>query len=180
MMALDPLIPALISATGGMIGGGLMGALITYRLNRAATRRQVAVQLLEKYASPEGFVARMETWRIRHAWSQGDRSCVAFFIRTDERFNSPDREARCANGLTPHQNLSWLLHFYVSVQSYYEAGLVDGKLVATLLAPHYYWYLQFFREFCDEYRKQAPPNPFEPSWLKSLPKLEALFQEASA
>jgi hypothetical protein len=69
------------------------------------------------------------------------------------------------------------------VQSYNEGGLVDGKLVSTLLAPHYEWYRQFFREFCDEYRKQSatqvPPNQIKPSWLKSLPQLEALFQKST-
>jgi hypothetical protein len=177
-MMIDPFIPAVISAAGGMIGGGLMGALVTYILSRRASRRQLAIQLHERYASPEGLVARMETSRIRNAWSEGDRSCITFFIRTSPKFNSPDAEAKCSNGLTPHQNLSWVLHFYVSLQRYCEAGLVDAKLAAELLALHYESYRQFFREFCEEYRKQAPRTlpKLEPSWIRSLPKLESLFE----
>lgn len=89
----------------------------------AGQRKQLTVGLLEKFTSMEAMAARAETWRIRGKWFQGDRSCVKFFVQTDEQVNSPDEEPKCANGLTPHQNLSWLLHFYVSVQSYDEAGL---------------------------------------------------------
>lgn len=126
---------ALMGLIGGLVGA-VLGAWCAVAFPRAASRRQVALQLLERYTSPDFFIARAETWKIRHAWAHGDRSCLAFFIRTDETFNSPDAESRCANGLTPHQNLSWLLHFFVSVQAYQEAGLLDARLAATLLAPH--------------------------------------------
>ena len=145
-------------------------------------RRQLTVSLLEKFTSPEAYIMRAETWRIRKNWlEEGDRSCMKYFVRSKDQVNSPDEEGRCANGLTPHQNLSWLLHFYVSVQSYHEAGLLDGKLAATLLASHYEWYRKFFQEFCQEYRTRVPPSDepqVEPAWVESLPKLEAIFQDA--
>ena len=145
-------------------------------------RRQLTVGLLEKFTSPEAYIMRAETWRIRKKWlEENDRSCMKYFVHTKDQINSPDEEGRCANGLTPHQNLSWLLHFYVSVQSYHEAGLLDGKLAATLLASHYEWYRKFFQEFCQEYRTLAPSSiepEAEPAWLGSLPKLETIFDDA--
>jgi len=162
----------------GLEGIIAYGAFFHEEVVSTGQRKQLTVGLLEKFTSPEANIARAETWRIRHRWFQGDRSCVKFFVQTSEQVNSPDEEPRCANGLTPHQNLSWLLHFYVSVQSYDEAGLLDSKLAATLLAPHYQWYRKFFQEFCEEYRKQASLHEVDPAWLEGLPKLEAIFKGA--
>ncbi|HLJ45474.1 MAG TPA: hypothetical protein VKU01_05680 [Bryobacteraceae bacterium] len=164
----------------GLEGIIAYGAFFREESVSAGQRQQLTVGLLEKFTSAEANIARAETWRIRHKWFQGDKSCVKFFVQTDELVNSPDEEARCANGLTPHQNLSWLLHFYVSVQAYEEAGLLDGKLAATLLAPHYQWYRRFFQEFCEEYRKQKSAPEVEPAWLNSLPKLETIFKDSGS
>jgi len=143
-------------------------------------RHQLTITLLEKFIAPEAFIARAETWRIRRNWSGGDRSCVKYFVLTEGQVNSPDEEGRCVNGLTPHQNLSWLLNFYVSVQAYDEAGLLDRKLATILLASHYQFYKEFFRQFCEEYRTLAVDTQVEPPWLDSLPKLEALFKKSTA
>jgi len=156
------------------------GAFFREEIVSAEQRRQLTIGLLEKFISPEFWAARAETWRIRYEWSQGDRSLVKFFVRTDERVNVPNEEPKCANGLTPHQNLSWLLNFYVCVQSYHEAGLLDGSLAATLLGSHYEWNRKFFHEFCEEYRRQASATgvEFKPAWLEALPKLENTFKSS--
>jgi hypothetical protein len=170
---------AAIGLVGGLIGA-VLGAWCAVAFPRSASRRQAALQLLDRYTSPEFFVARSETWRIRHAWASGDRSCIQFFVRNPNRPNDPDTEAKCSNGLTPHQNLSWLLHFFTSVLLHHEAGLVDARMLKVLFEPHYHWYEQFFHEFCDEYRLQAQPGQPEPAWLAALPKLERVFSETAA
>jgi hypothetical protein len=170
------LIMVLVSPLAGVIGGGLMGAVVTHRLNRPTVRRQFAIQLLQTYSSPEGFSARGEAWKLRLKWLRGDRSCLVPFIPADVDGPSDAEEPKCPNGLTPHQNLSWLLHFYVGVQTACEAELADSGLVASLLGPHYEWYRQFFQELCGEYRRLAPAGAVEPPWLSRLPKLESLFR----
>jgi hypothetical protein len=169
---------ALIGIIGGIVGA-VLGAWCAVAFPRIASRRQAALQLLDRYTSPEFFVARAETWRIRYAWPT-DRSCVDFFIRSPDRPHHPDTETRCSNGLTPHQNLSWLLHFFTSVQLHYQAGLVDARMVKVLFEPHYHWYEQFFHEFCEEYRSKSSPGQPEPAWLSALPKLEELFHKTPA
>jgi hypothetical protein len=167
-------ITIVVGVIGGLIGA-VLGAWCAVWFPRSANRRQATLQLLERYTSPEFFVARSEAWRIRRTWENGDRSCVWFFISDPNHPYDPDVVAKCSNGLTPHQNLSWLLHFFASAQLYYEAGLVDRLLLKSMFEPHYDWYKQFFREFCDEYQKQAPSGQPQPTWLTGLPKLEAVF-----
>jgi len=164
----------------GLEGIIAYGAFFHEETISARQRHQLTIGLLEKFTAPEAFIARAETWRLRRNWSGGDRSCVKYFVLTDGQVNSPDEEGRCVNGLTPHQNLSWLLNFYVSVQSYDEAGLLDRKLATTLLASHYQFYREFFKQFCDEYRRVAVDREVEPPWLESLPRLEALFKKSAA
>ena len=161
----------------GLEGIIAYGAFFREEIVSAGQRQHLTVGLLEKFTSAETYIARAETWRIRDRWFQGDRSCIKFFLQTDEQVKAANDEPKCANGLTPHQNLSQLLHFYVSVQSYDEAGLLDRKLAANLLAPHYEFYRRFFQEFCEEYRKQKS-GQIKHAWLESLPKLEAIFKDA--
>lgn len=168
----DNVISGLI---GGVVGAAA-GAWFTVVFTRYASRRQVALQLLERYTSPEFFIARSETWRIVRAWEAGDRSCIWFFVRDPSRPYNPDAVPKCGNGMTPHQNLSWLLHFFASVQLHYQAKLVQRRLLKTLFEPHYDWYREFFRELRDEYQKHAQSDQPQPAWITALPKLEAVFE----
>lgn len=119
------------------------------------------------------WIARAQTWQVLAAWRQGDRSIVGFFVSE----MPPQPEDVAANGLTPHQNLSWLLHFYVAVESSVRAGLVDEQFITDLLQPHYQFYEEFFSEFRAEYRIHMPADRREPSWLTALPRLERVFNE---
>jgi hypothetical protein len=107
------IIIGVVGVIGGLIGA-VLGAWCAVWFPRSANRRQATLQLLERYTSPEFFVARSEAWRIRRTWENGDRSCVWFFISDPNHPYDPDAVAKCSNGLTPHQNLSWLLHFFAS------------------------------------------------------------------
>jgi hypothetical protein len=145
-----------VGVIGGLIGA-VLGAWCAVWFPRSANRRQATLQLLERYTSPEFFVARSEAWRIRRAWENGDRSCVWFFISDPNHPYDPDAVAKCSNGLTPHQNLSWLLHFFASAQLYYEAGLVDRPLLKSMFEPHYDWYKQFFASSATNIRSRCRP-----------------------
>jgi hypothetical protein len=131
---------------------------------------------MDQYISFEFAAVRAETWKLRYAWEHADYSCVQFFVRSGFS-NKPDTEQKCPTGLTPHQNLSRLLHFFPSLSLYHEAGLVDARLLRVLFEPHYQWYIWFFHEFVDEHRKEMPAEAGrpEPVWLKDLPRLEKMF-----
>jgi len=163
----------------GLEGIIAYGTFFNQEIASAGQRQQLTLGLLDRFTSSEAHIARAEAWRLRNKWFQGDRSILRFFVEIDDQVTLPDEEP-AGNGLTPHQCLSWLLHFYVSVQSYDEAGLLDGKLAAALFEPHYEWYRKFFQQFCEEYRKQKSAPKVEPAWLKSLPKLETLFKESGS
>ena len=165
----------------GVLLGAVIGAWFTVRLPKAAAGRQVALQLMDQYISPEFSAVRGETWKIRYVWEKVDHSCLQFFVRRGFT-NEPDTDRKCSNGLTPHQNLSRLLHFFAALSLYQEAGLVDARLLKILFEPHYQWYKWFFHEFMDEYRKEMPPHPSQadPVWLKALPQLEDMFARTAA
>jgi hypothetical protein len=118
---------------------------------------------------------------VRHAWAQGDRSCIQFFVRNPAGVNDPEIEPRCANGFAPHQNLASLLNFFASLSIYHTAGLLDGHLLKVLFDPYYAWYRGFFAESLAEYHLQSAvaADP-QPAWVTELPKLEAILQDASA
>lgn len=66
---------------------------------------------MERYISPDFYLARAATWKIREAWDNGDKSIVNFFVDSTTHADR-QQEERTSSGLTVHQNLSWLLHCF--------------------------------------------------------------------
>jgi hypothetical protein len=157
---------------GAALLGAFIGAYLTHVLPKRDNRRRVALDLLHQYTSPDFFAARAETWTVIREWKAGDRSCVDYFVRQPSESHAAHDAVKGANGLTPHQNLSWVLHFFTSLYHHYDAKLVDGNLLRTLFQPHYQWYEGFFHEFFEEYLKRAADNEPKPAWLSALLNLE--------
>ncbi|HZO93113.1 MAG TPA: hypothetical protein VFB22_05040 [Candidatus Baltobacteraceae bacterium] len=174
----DPLLVLAAAVVGGVLTGWA-----TYAFPMAANRRQVALQLLQQYTSVEFAILRHETWRISYDWAQGDRSCVEFFLRRGFTHDPATISVTAANGLTSHQSLSMLLHFFSALSVYYDSNLVDARLLKMLFEPHYRWYKQFFHEFMGEYverRRDQGEEDIEPVWLTALPRLESIFADPEA
>jgi hypothetical protein len=130
---------------------------------------------MDRYTSPEFFVARAETWRIMQRWPTNKEQYVSPFLRRTAD-QVPDMEQPSRNGLTLHQNLSWLLHFYATLALYEEAKLVDRRMIKTLFGAHYQWFAEFFEQFCEEFNRQAEPTAQRLAWLVAFPRLRTLFQ----
>jgi hypothetical protein len=159
---------ALIGLIGGIVGA-ILGAWCAVSFSRAASRRQTALNLLERYNSPDFFIARAETWKLIRDWKSGDHSLIDFFLNPNEKSGDFEIGEKCGNGLTTHQNLSWLLHFYANLARYCEAGLADKKLLRRLFRFNYTYYQAFVDEFIAEYksRSQGYDSP-QPPWVDGL------------
>ena len=163
--------------------GAVLGAWFTVEFSQTISRKQITIQLLERYCSIEFSVVRGEVWRIQDQWfNNGERGIVKHFVDYTDKPAASDQEgnAHCSNGLTPHQNLSWLLHFYASLCIYYNQGLVKRSLLVALFGPQFAWYRRFYRDFCEEFKRErayANCGQPDPVWLTAWPTLDRLFQK---
>jgi hypothetical protein len=170
-------VALLDTVVGGVlaISGGVLGAYVAYVLARSSSRRQVTLHLLDRYNSPEFSAVRTETWRIsKIIWpldkSPSRKSIVEQFIPGS---GVPEKqETHGPNGLTPHENLSILLHFYESLWECYAQKMANRKMLKTLFKSLYRSYLPFFDEFVAEYRRlNKDSNDAEHVWASALDSL---------
>lgn len=138
---------------GGVLAiiGGVAVALVAYFLARSSSRKQVALHLLDRYNSPEFSAVRTETLRISNIIWPSDKSIVEPFIPGSG--GRKEQETQGPNGLTPHENLSILLHFYESLWECYDHKFASSKMLKVLFKSLYRSYLPFFDEFVAEYRR---------------------------
>ncbi|BBX52893.1 hypothetical protein GCM10009645_11790 [Mycolicibacterium poriferae] len=156
---------------GGAVIGAVLGALAGVWYARYAGRKQSVLTLLDTYVSPEFFTVRAETSEIKSAWYAGDRTVLDPFIS----HVSATAEPRLSNGMTRHQNLSWLLHFYAGLSVRCEEKLVDRELLKRVFKPHYAWYREFFMAFDEDYVRRMPASWQIPFWMRELRNLDRLF-----
>jgi len=167
---------ALILLVGGLFGA-VLGAYFSVLFPRAAERRKATFDLIERYNSSEMFVVRAVVWRVKEDWDLGDYSILRFFVVSRNPSEGGLDSGICANGLSVDQNLSWFLHFFGNLAQYYNAGLVDKKLINIFFNQHYLTYRKFFAEFVNEFNREAGPEQPAPSWLVGLPQLEEVFEK---
>ncbi|HEY0377211.1 MAG TPA: hypothetical protein VGC87_09660 [Pyrinomonadaceae bacterium] len=167
-------------AVGFIIGlvVAAIGAWCTVYFQRYSLKQQNTLNLSERYNSPDFHVVRAIAWELRDAWGRGDRTIVKYFVFSVAPENAQCQYQRCSNGLWPHQNLSTLLHFYGNLARYYDAGLVNKKLLKVLFEPQYFWYESFIHEFVKEYEVEMQEQQLPaPQWITALSRLEIIFDK---
>lgn len=143
---------------------------------RAAEKRQLAFTLYEHLMlAPEFRTVWGTVAVLRKQWCAGDRRILNHFLIGDD-LERPEEEM-CANGASPHQNLSIALHSWAAVQVYREQGFLDDGLVISLLGHTYRWNEDFFREFVENYNNQPEirRRTPQPMWTDAIPKLQELL-----
>lgn len=175
--------PAALAALFGAIGGGLMSAVVSWLTYRREKRRR-AFELFDYYAlNPDSRIAWAAVGVLRDAWQDGDETekkkvlseLVTHFVSLPRANRS--REEACDNRLTPHQNVSVILHFWATVSDQYAHRLVDRRLCRTLLANQYSWNSEFLLAFTTFYQASDYQKlEKDPTWEAAIPKLYHQFR----
>ena len=175
--------------TGGLslIGGGATGALISYLLNRTASRRRESLQLLNQFLIDPTFRTHLtNNLEVIRRWNSGDRSILNHFV---EGLVRVEPEVTFANGLTPHVTLSIILHYWAMVYQCIDLHIVEVKIVTRTLGHYFEWYAEFYNAFVDAYEeavddlgkalKASGSNRrqlrSEPSWVPAIHELTRIF-----
>jgi hypothetical protein len=169
---------------GGLLGsviGSIVGAWCVTYFPRRALKRQLTINLYERFTSPNFYIVRAEVGILRRAWNQGDHFIINFFLPpyyVTVLKQNPKYQVKAANGLTLPQNLAYFMSFFSQLVHYHEARLLNTRILEGLFGHQYSYYKDFFHEFLQEYmnRSKEPENEPPRPWLAALPKLEKIFK----
>jgi len=146
------------------------------REEHARAQRERILRLFDQFMSPRVSVARHQLWTVSRAWAAGDRGALEYFLLGAEPVS--DEGPLCQNGLTPYQNLSFMLSFFVSLQMYIEKDLVDQDLARQLFQRFFAWYQRFLSDFVEAYLEcRSRDNGPLPFWVVAIPKLKLFMNE---
>jgi hypothetical protein len=176
------LLTELMRSISPTIVGGCAGALATWIVFRSTSgreRRRKTCELLDYYAvNADSRRVWDAVGTLRSGWQDGDdeakrhllESLVTHFVklrRVQRSDENPDH-----NRLTPHTNLSLVLHFWATVSDQYARRLVDRGLCRTMLAHPFSWNAEFLLAFVVFYQNCGYPK-FEqaPPWEAAIPRL---------
>jgi hypothetical protein len=91
--------------------------------------------------------------------------------RTKEHYHEPVG----ATGLSEHQAVAALLHFWSRLAGLLDANAVDRRLAKEFFAPAYAYNREFFADLRDTIESSIVPADTRPAWLDHTRTLERFF-----